>query len=96
MIVFVKKVSKLMITQFGYIHPLKSLYLPDTLHHIISVLVKIMSYCLMFNISRYLRKKRRYFFLVLNVISKASFLCASLHGLPHAAKPIDNLKLYSH
>ena len=39
MIVFVKKVRKLMITQFGYIHPIKLLYLdlPDTLHHIIRV-----------------------------------------------------------
>ena len=37
MIVFVKKVRKLMITQFGYIHPIKLLYVPDTLHHIISI-----------------------------------------------------------
>ena len=35
MIVFVKKVRKLMITLFGYIHPIKLLYLLDTLHHII-------------------------------------------------------------
>ena len=37
MVVFVKKVRKLMITLFGYIHPIKLLYLLDTLHHIISV-----------------------------------------------------------
>ena len=35
MIVFVKKVRKLMITHFGYIHLKKLLYLPDTLYHII-------------------------------------------------------------
>ena len=35
MIVFVKKVRKLMITLFGYIHPIKLLYLLDTLHHMI-------------------------------------------------------------
>ena len=34
MIVFVKKVRKLMMTLFGYIHPIKMLYLLDTLHHI--------------------------------------------------------------
>ena len=62
MIVFVKKVRKLMITQFGYIHPIKLLYLPDTLHHIIRGLVNIISYCLVYNISRFLRKKRRYVF----------------------------------
>ena len=36
------------------------------------------------------------FLLVLNVIGKVSFRYASQHGFPHAAKPIDNLKLYSH
>ena len=35
MIVFVKKVRKLIITLFGYIHQIKLLYLPDTLHYII-------------------------------------------------------------
>ena len=34
MIVFVKRVRKLIITLFGYIHPIKLLYLLDTLHHI--------------------------------------------------------------
>ena len=33
--VSVKKVRKLMITEFSYINPIKLLYLPDTLHHII-------------------------------------------------------------
>ena len=36
MIVFVKKVRKLMMTLFGYIHRIKMLYLLDTLHHIVS------------------------------------------------------------
>ena len=34
MIVFVKKVRELIITHFGYIHPIKLLYLLDTLHRI--------------------------------------------------------------
>ena len=32
MIVFVKKVRKLMITLFGYIHPIKLSYLLDTIY----------------------------------------------------------------
>ena len=35
MIVFVKKVRKIMITLSGYIHPIKLLYLLDTLYHMI-------------------------------------------------------------
>ena len=35
MIVLVRKVRKLIITLFCYIHPIKLLYLLDTLHHII-------------------------------------------------------------
>ena len=35
MIVFVKKVRKLIITLFCYIHAIKLLHLLDTLHHII-------------------------------------------------------------
>ena len=34
MIVFVKKVRKLIITLFGYIHPIKLLHLLYTLYHI--------------------------------------------------------------
>ena len=45
MIVFVKNVRKLMITLFGYIHPIKMLYLLDTL---------------MCSMSRYLKEKRSY------------------------------------
>ena len=42
-----------------------------------------------------LKRKGGTFFLVLKVIGTDSFLYATLHGIPHGAKPTDNLKAYT-